>query len=164
MSSYSFPTSPIDGQRYPEDGDAAGKTQFQWVASKGVWDIVPSYIKLGNQASSNSYSWPLTDGPEGYQLTTNGEGGLSWAEKGSSSLVPINLDATPDGVRFQFTLLDSDSNPYIPIPSSNLLVFLGGIPQIPNVAYTLEDDQITFSEPPQVGVNFHAVSSVTLQG
>lgn len=162
MASYTFPPNPTDGQRFPIDSEVGGKTQYQWNASVGVWNIVPDYVRIGNQSSYNSYEWPEQDGLGGQQLTTDGNGMLTWDKKGNSVISQVYLDANPDGIRFQFTLLDGESNEYVPDPPSNLLVFLGGVPQIPGTAYTLNGSEISFSEPPPLGVNFFAVTSLTL--
>lgn len=161
MAAYSFPTNPVDGERYPPDTATAGRTQYQWNAAKEVWNIVPPYVKVGDQAAYNQYEWPLQNGNPGEQLTTDGSGVLTWGNKGTSVIVPISLDAAPDGVRFEFTLEDEAGDPYSPIPESNILVFLGGIPQIPGSAFTITGSEITFSEPPPLGVNFYAISTVT---
>lgn len=162
MTAYSFPQNPVNGEKYPPDESVSGRTQYRWDASKGVWNIVPPYVRLGNQASYNGYEWPLNNGDLGQQLTTDGEGNLAWENKGVSFLSPLELNAPTDGVRFQFTLLDGNGDPYAPTPESNIVVFLGGVPQVPNVAFTLDGDEITFSEPPPVGVNFYAVTSVSI--
>lgn len=164
MAAYSFPSNPVDGQKYPTGVAVTGKTQYQWNQAAGVWNIVPPFVKLGDQTSYNSYLWPGENGDPGQQLTTDGSGGLTWEQKGITALVPLELDAAFDGVRFIFNLLDENGDPYSPYPESNILVFLGGVPQVPGVAFTIVADEITFSEPPPVGVNFYALSSVSVEG
>jgi hypothetical protein len=164
MAAYSFPSSPVDGQRYPADSAVAGRTQYEWNATTGVWNIVPPFVKIGDQAAYNTYDWPSTNGDSGQQLTTDGSGILSWEKKGVSVLVPLELDGPTNGIRFEFTLLDEVGDPYTPVPESNILVFLGGIPQTPGVAFTISDSEISFSEAPPIGVNFYAVTSVSTEG
>jgi hypothetical protein len=60
---------------------------------------------------------------------------------------------------FNLTL---SGNPFTPTPSTNILVFLGGVPQIPGAtnAYQVIGDAIIFSSAPAVGTTFYAISSV----
>jgi hypothetical protein len=60
-----------------------------------------------------------------------------------------------------FTLTEAGTNvPFFPNPATNLVVFLGGVPQIPVAAYTVVGNTVTFSEPPLVGSTFYAISNV----
>ena len=43
-------------------------------------------FKAGNATASVSYVLPLADGTDGYALTTNGSGTLSWSEAGGASI------------------------------------------------------------------------------
>lgn len=161
MAAYSFPTNPVNGERYPSDSTVAGRTQYEWNDAKGVWNIVTPFVRVGDQASYNNYDWPLSNGDLGQQLTTDGNGNLAWENKGVSFLARLDLDGPTDGVRFEFTLLDEAGDPYAPSPESNIVAFLGGVPQVPGDAFTLDGDQITFSEPPPIGVSFYAVTSIS---
>lgn len=44
-------------------------------------------------------------------------------------------------------------------PGNNLLVFVGGVPQVPTAAYTVTNSTISFTEPPLAGTNFIAVTA-----
>jgi hypothetical protein len=64
-----------------------------------------------------------------------------------------------DGVKTTFTLQVGGST-YTPTPPGNLMVFLGGVIQIPGAgnAYTISTNTITFSEPPPIGTSFYATT------
>lgn len=70
-----------------------------------------------------------------------------------------DISAGFDGVKTTFTLQVAGSA-YTPTPPSNLMVFLGGVIQIPGVgnAYTISTNTITFSEPPPAGTSFYATT------
>jgi hypothetical protein len=68
-----------------------------------------------------------------------------------------------DGTATFFTLIDPvTSAPFAPSPSGNLIVFLGGVPQIPAAAYTVNTSTIQFLEPPLLGTTFYAITSVNV--
>ena len=51
------------------------------------------------------------------------------------------------------------TTPFTPSPPENIAVFLGGVPQLPGVAYTILGSRITFSDPPPVGTVFLGIST-----
>ena len=59
-----------------------------------------------------------------------------------------------DGVQTDFSLSIENGQAYFPDPAGHLLVFVNGILQPPNAAYTAFSDQIQFTEPPEVGSEF----------
>jgi hypothetical protein len=62
-------------------------------------------------------------------------------------------------ITFTFTT-DPGSVPFTPTPSSNVVVFLGGVPQLPGIAFTVSGNTLTFTDPPLAGTTFYAISSV----
>ena len=48
-----------------------------------------------------------------------------------------------------------------PVPPTNIMVFLGGVVQIPGDAYTITGSQITFDDPPPAGSSFYATTVST---
>lgn len=161
MAALVFPPGPSVGDLYPADPGTSGVTQYRWDGDK--WGAVLSTISLGvaNQGAFNQYQWPLTDGPAGYQLTTDGSGALAWGVTSAPSLQILSLLEPIDGVAVAYTLvLSGTTTPFSPAPSDNIVVFLGGVPQIPVAAYTVSTNTITFTEPPQSGTTFYAISSV----
>jgi hypothetical protein len=165
-----FPSSPSIGDRYPDNPGVSGVTQYIYDGTK--WNAVLSTVSLGvaNQGASvgvdtfNSYNWPATDGTAGYQLTTDGAGNLTWDVTSAPSLVILSLLEAFAPPLTTFTLIDSGGNPFTPNPSTNLVVFLGGVPQIPGIAgaYTVSGNQITFTEAPLPNTTFYAISNVVV--
>ena len=163
MAALTFPAAPAIGDVYPADPGTSGIAQYKW--DGGKWNAVPSVVSLGvaNQGAFNAYQWPATDGTFGYQLTTDGAGNLSWGVTSAPSLQVLSLLEPFDGVNTAFTLIPfGGSTPFTPTPSDNLVVFLGGVPQIPVAAYTVAGNTITFTEPPATGTTFYAISNVVV--
>lgn len=157
-----FPSSPTVGQRFPVNPGTTGVTQYVYTGS--TWDVVPSSVSLGavNQAAFNLYKWPLTDGSFGGQLTTDGAGNLSWSLTAVSTITPVGITPVIDGVSSTYTLTNLGSGVFFtPNPSTNLVVFLGGVPQIPTVNYSVSGNQITFTDPPPLNASFYAISNVS---
>jgi hypothetical protein len=155
-----FPVGPAIGDLYPADPGTSGVTQYQW--DGGKWNAVPSVVSLGvqNQGAYNQYQWPSTDGTAGQQLTTDGAGNLLWDIPAAPSLQVLQLDRPFDGT-VAYTLYEfGTTTPFTPVPSTNIVVFLGGVPQIPNAAYTVAGATITFTEAPLAGTTFYAISNI----
>lgn len=160
-----FPSSPTPGQRIPANPGTSGVSQYQWNNTKGVWDTVPTSVTLGaaNQAAFNLYKWPLADGVANKQLTTDGAGNLSWSDAAVPSLQMLSVLEPFDGTQKAFTLvLPGTSTPFAPNPSTNIIVFLGGVPQLPTASFTVSTNTITFTEAPLAGSTFYAITSVVL--
>jgi hypothetical protein len=157
-----FPPSPTPGERVPVDPGTSGVSQYEWNDTKGVWNTVPTSISLGsaNQTAYNAYQWPATDGTAGLQLTTDGSGNLMWDIAAAASLETLSVLEPFNGVQKAFTLvLTGTSTFFSPSPSTNIVVFLGGVPQIPTASYTVATNTITFTEAPLAGSTFYAISS-----
>ena len=161
-----FPTLPAVGTVFPADPGTSGTVQYQWDGAK--WNAVYSSVSLGvqNQGAFNNYQWPATDGTAGYQLTTDGAGNLAWDIAASPSLQLLQLDRPFDGnpaTGVSFTLYEFGSTTlFAPNPSDNIIVFLGGVPQVPTAAYSIAGSTITFTEPPLAGTTFYAISSIAV--
>ena len=158
-----FPTSPTVGQRYPVNPGTAGVTQYEYDGAK--WNAVISTVSLGptNQDAFNAYGWPNTDGTSGYQLTTDGAGNLSWSLEANASIQALGVTPLFDGVSSNYTLVELGTGTFFtPTPSANIVVFLGGVPQVPTVSYTVAGNQITFTDPPPVGTTFYAISNIVV--
>jgi hypothetical protein len=162
MTALSFPNNPVDGQRYPNNPGIDGTAQYEWNAAKGAWNIVSPYIKANTQPVFNGYVWP-EDAPteDGFQLLANTDGTLNWGPGADPVAKSLGVLENFDGIRSEFTLVESGTiTPFTPEPSSNIVIFLGGVPQIPGpgAAYTVEDDKITFSEAPALGTVYYGFS------
>lgn len=161
MAALVFPTGPSIGDVYPANPGTSGVYQYKWDGTK--WNTVPSAVSLGspNQGAFNDYQWPTLDGTAGYQLTTDGAGNLDWGITSAPSLQILSLLESIDGIAVAYTLVEAGTTTlFSPDPSNNLVVFLGGVPQIPVAAYTVATNIITFTEPPLVGTTFYAISSI----
>ena len=163
MAALIFPPAPTVGQRFPVNPGTAGISQWQWDGVK--WNAVISTVSLGatNQDAYNLYQWPLSSGSANQQLTTDGAGNLAWSIAGTGNLVALGIDAgTPfDGLTVSFPLvLLGTATPFTPNPSTNIVVFLGGVPQTPFNSYTISGATIIFTAAPLAGTTFYAVSSV----
>lgn len=157
MTALNFPAAPADGAIYPTTA-VAGVGQWQWSQAAGVWQALPFYMQV-QSAAYNNYLWPTDAGENGQVLTTDGGGGLSWSGTVAEQTVFKQLGVLEafDGVNTSFTLVTFGTlNPYSPYPSTNLVVFLGGVPQVPGSSYTISTNTITFSEAPAFGASFFA--------
>jgi hypothetical protein len=156
-----FPTSPVVGQRYPVDPGTSGVTQYVYTGTK--WNAVLNTVSLGtsNQNAFNGYEWPLTDGVANRQLTTDGAGNLTWDVAATPSLQVLSLLEPFDGIQTAFTLIEfGTTTVFTPSPSTNIVVFLGGVPQQPFASYTVATNTLTFTEAPLAGTVFYAISSI----
>ncbi len=158
-----FPVGPTVGDLYPPDPGLSGTSQYQW--DGGKWNAVLSTISLGstNQGAYNQYEWPLTDGVAGYQLQTDGTGNLTWSIPAVASMEVLGLLEPFDGVLQAFTLVKAGtSTPFTPVPATNIIVFLGGVPQIPTNSYSVVGNTIVFTQAPLTGTTFYAISNTVL--
>lgn len=158
-----FPDAPTPGELYPADPGTSGVTQYRWNNTKGTWDAVFSTVSLGvaNQGAYNQYQWPATDGTANHQLTTDGAGNLSWEVAAAPSLQILTVDRAFNGTDLAYTLWQyGTTNPFTPVPSDNIVVFLGGVPQVPGAAYSVAGSTITFTEAPLAGTTFYAISNI----
>jgi hypothetical protein len=156
-----FPVGPTIGDLYPPDPGTSGVTQYIYTGDR--WNAVTSNVSLGtaNQGAFNNYTWPATPGSPDLQLTTDGTGNLSWDVPAAPSLQVLSLLEPFDGTNIAFTFITNPGAvPFTPTPSSNVVVFLGGVPQIPGVSFSVASNTITFTEAPLVGSTFYAISSV----
>jgi hypothetical protein len=163
MPALNFPVGPAIGDLYPVDPGTSGVTQYVYMGNR--WNAVTPNVSLGvaNQGAFNSYTWPSTSGTNGLQLTTDGAGTLSWATPAAPNLEILGLLEPFDDVNIAFTLVYAGTtNPFTPVPSTNVVIFLGGVPQTPGSAYSVSSNTVTFTAPPQVGTTFYALSSVVL--
>jgi hypothetical protein len=155
-----FPVTPSIGDLYPADPGVSGVTQYRYDGAK--WNAVTSSVSLGtsNQGAYNQYQWPAADGLPDQQLTTDGAGNLIWDIPAAPSLQVLQLDRPFDGTVAYTLYKFGTTTPFAPVPSTNLVVFLGGVPQIPGAAYSVSGSTITFTEAPLAGTTFYAISNV----
>jgi hypothetical protein len=155
-----FPVGPAIGDLYPPNPGLPGVTQYVFTGTK--WNAVLSTVSLGttNQGAYNQYQWPSTIVP-GNQLQVDASGNLSWEVPAASSLEILGFLEPFDGTNIAFTLvLAGTSTPFTPVPSSNIVIFLGGVPQLPGASFSVSSNTVTFTQPPLAGTTFYAISSV----
>ena len=160
-----FPTGPSVGDLYPPNPGLPGVTQYKYDGAK--WNAVISTVSLGttNQGAFNAYEWPLTAGTAGYQLQSDGAGNLSWSIPAVVSMQVLGVLEPFDGAQTVFTLVKAGTTtPFIPVPSTNIVVFLGGVPQLPNSSYsvTASTSTLVFTQAPLTGTTFYAISNVVV--
>jgi hypothetical protein len=158
-----FPPGPTTGQLFPANPGTSGVSQWKYDGVK--WVAVPTTISLGSpkQGAFNDYQWPATDGVAGRQLTTDGAGNLTWSGEADVSIQALGITPLCDGLSSTFTLvLYGTGTFFTPTPSTNIVVFLGGVPQIPTVNYSVTGNQITFTDIPPNGTTFYAISNIVV--
>jgi hypothetical protein len=83
----------------------------------------------------------------------------TWLFVDDRIMQPLSLLEPFNGTLTTFTIVKSGtSTPFIPTPSTNILIFLGGVVQIPGVAFNIIGDQLTFTAAPLAGTDFYATS------
>lgn len=89
-------------------------------------------------------------------IAAGGGGGTS-----SEYLTLDNISGFFNGVNTTFTLR-YQGNPYTPSPQTNLMVFVGGVVQLPKPtgSYTVTGSSISFDSPPPTGASFYATTVV----
>jgi hypothetical protein len=76
----------------------------------------------------------------------------------------VNLGAIEavDGTETTFTLAPyGTTTPFTLSAPGNLAVFLGGVPQLPGIAYTVYGNQVTFVTAPPADTNFLAITAIS---
>ena len=94
-------------------------------------------------------------------LTVNAQGQITSAANGAdqayhyATLDDISAGFNGTATTFNLTI---GTVAYTPNPVSNIMVFVGGIAQIPTTAYTISGSQITFTEAPLANATFYATT------
>ena len=95
--------------------------------------------------------------PDNSTITVDGNGVLSAAGAGGGSFLFLDRTPNPNGAITTFTM-SSGGTPYSPNPVGNLLVFVGGVPQIATANYNVAGSNITFSTAPATGASIILVT------
>jgi hypothetical protein len=94
-------------------------------------------------------------------ITVNPQGQITAVSTGATQAYHF---ATLDDISPGFNGIDDIFNltigtvAYTPNPTSNIMVFVGGIAQSPTTAYTISGSQIAFTEAPESGASFYATT------
>jgi hypothetical protein len=116
-------------------------------------------------ATANDSPQVLSVGSNGQYLQADSTAatGISWVTPAAAPVITVIDDITSlfDGALTSFSLRILGT-PYSPSPSTNLMVFLGGVIQIPGVSqsYTVSGSTITFVSAPLAGMSFYATTVV----
>ena len=109
----------------------------------GTANITGNVVLSGaNVSLGNVSNLHITGGSNGYVLTTDGTGNLSWASQTGSNIVIDTF--TGNGVQTVFTLTDS------PTSEDYTLINIDGVSQL-HSAYTVANANVTLSSAPAVG-------------
>jgi hypothetical protein len=96
--------------------------------------------------------------PDNTTITVDGTGALSVVGGGGAgSFLFLDRTPNPNGAVTTFTM-SSGGNPYSPNPVGNLLVFVGGVPQVATANYNVAGSNITFSTAPSTGASIILVT------
>lgn len=95
----------------------------------------------------------------GVLIANDGTISIDLATITPTRFLPLTITPAFDGVRQTFTLLDPSLNPWTVNPPDNLMVFVGGVIQIPLAAYSISGTDITFTGVPPIGASFYAVTT-----
>ena len=111
-----------------------------------------------------SYSPPGGGGPyaanQGDWFTSNG---ITWTFFDFGSAIEPkfvtydDISTSFDGTQTVFSLKVGGTN-FPPSPSTNIMVFVGGVPQTPGSSYTVSGSTITFSAGPPTNATFYATT------
>lgn len=99
--------------------------------------------------------------PDGTTITVDGAGVISSVPPPTTTATLVNLGTIEplDGINTVFTLAYFGTTTAYPLASTtNLTVFLGGVPQLPGLSYTVSGNQVTFSPAPPAGTDFLAIT------
>lgn len=164
MPALRFPANPANNQIYPTPA-VPNVGQWKWSSLNKRWEELPLYVRT-TALSYNNYIWPPTAGEPDQRLVTKGDGNLEWLKDEDSSLQRIGILEPFDGISTSFSLVEfGTTTPVFPNPPSNIVAFLGGVPQRPgsNEAYTVVNSTITFTEAPERGTTFYAITNASVE-
>ena len=124
--------------------------------------ITRSQYIQGN--SANGVVLPLVQGvTAGFGVTINAAGALSV----DTAILPqptiVNLGALEpvNGTNVTFTLVEYNTTTPVTLTSTtNLAIFLGGVPQLPVDSYSVVGNQVTFVSAPPAGATFLGITVI----
>ena len=124
--------------------------------------ITRSQYIQGN--SANGVVLPLVQGvTAGFGVTINAAGALSV----DTAILPrptiLNLGTFEpiNGTNVTFTLVEYNTTTPVTLTSTtNLAIFLGGVPQLPVDSYNVVGNQVTFASAPPSGTTFLGITVI----
>jgi hypothetical protein len=126
--------------------------------------ITRSQYIQGN--SANGTVLPLVQGvTAGFGVSIDTAGALSVTPAVLPQPTIINLGVLQplNGTNAVFTLVEYNTTTPVTLTSTtNLAVFLGGVPQLPGDAYSVVGSQITFVSAPPAGITFLGITVIAV--
>jgi hypothetical protein len=115
-------------------------------------------VILGGTGAGTFASISLGTQGQYLRVDTTAGAGLVWSNPPAIRTLD-DLSGSFNGTAITFTLKVGGST-YTPTPSSNLMIFLGGVPQTPGAgnSYTVSGSTITFATAPATGTTFYGVT------
>ena len=124
--------------------------------------ITRAQYLAGDQGQGPVLSGEVQAVKEGYgiDIATDGTISVDTSQIAPTRLLPLTVSPAFDGATQVFTLIDpATSNPVAPTPSDNIMVFVGGVIQLPVSSFVIAGTGITFTDPPPLGTTFIAFTT-----
>jgi len=126
--------------------------------------ITRSQYIQGN--SANGTVLPLVQGvTAGFGVSIDTAGALSVTPAVLPQPTIINLGALEpvNGTNVIFTLVEYNTTTPVSLTSAtNLVIFLGGVPQLPGLSYSVVGNQVTFVSAPPSGTTFLGMTVIAV--
>ena len=126
--------------QYNNNGLLDGSSSFTFTSSSNTMTV--ANLNTTGRANLNSVSNVfISGGTAGYVLETDGFGNLNWASPTGNTQTILDQQIAGDNSNVNYTLITTVQS------AKNIIVAINGIQQLPNVAYTVLGNTITFAEP-----------------
>jgi hypothetical protein len=154
---YSYPTLTVNAQGQLTAVSATPTPVTFFTAGTGL----STTANTGSVTASISNTTVTAGSYTNANITVNAQGQITSASSSSDQAYHFatldDISAGFDGVSNIFSLTIG-TVAYTPNPISNIMVFVGGVVQVPADAYSISGNQITFTEAPATGASFYATT------
>ena len=142
--SWGFPIAAAGGNttqiQYNNNGALDASDTFTFTSNTSTVTI-QNVTTTGRANLNNVGNVQIAGGTAGYVLQTDGTGNLSWTAPTGNITSILDQQIFGDGSTTSFTLIT-------PSVTNAVIVSINGVMQIPDTAYTVSSDVITFTEAP----------------